>query len=165
MIHKHYKKIIEKKPAGFISFAGSVYDDPENSDLDVYPMREKQYEMGKIPGIGVRAIVAQELVLKHASKAKITLIQEEGKRNSRNVVCEIKGTKYPNEVIAITAHYDSVPFSNGAYDNASGSVGIMELFHHFLENKPARTLRIVWCGSEEMGLLGSRAYVASHEEE
>ena len=165
MIHKHYKKIIEKKPAAFISFAGSVYDELDKSDLDVYPIREKQYEMGKIPGIGVRAIVAQELVLKHASKAKITLIQEEGKRNSRNVVCEIKGTTYPEEVIAITAHYDSVPFSNGAYDNASGAVGIMELFHHFNENKPARTLRLEWCGSEEMGLLGSRAYVAAHEEE
>ena len=165
MIHKHYKKIIEKKPAAFISFAGSVYDELDKSDLDVYPLREKQYEMGKIPGIGVRAIVAQDLVLNHASKARITLIQEEGKRNSRNVVCEIKGTTYPEEIIAITAHYDSVPFSNGAYDNASGSVGIMELFHHFNENKPARTLRFVWCGSEEMGLLGSRAYVAAHEEE
>ena len=139
MIHKLYKKMIEKKPAGFISFAGSVYDDPENSDLDVYPMREKQYEMGKIPGVGVRALTAQNIVRNHASKAKITLIQHEGKRNSRNVVCEIKGTTYPNEVIALTAHYDSVPYSNGAYDNASGSVGIMELFHHFLENKPART--------------------------
>ena len=165
MIHKLYKKMIDKKPAAFISFAGSVYDDPANSDLDVYPMREKQYEMGKIPGVGVRALTAQNIIRNHATKAKITLTQHEGKRNSRNVVCEIKGTTYPNEVIALTAHYDSVPYSNGAYDNASGSVGIMELFHHFLENKPARTLRFVWCGSEEMGLLGSRAYVAAHEEE
>ena len=42
MIHKHYKKIIEKKPAAFISFAGSVYDELDKSDLDVYPIREKQ---------------------------------------------------------------------------------------------------------------------------
>lgn len=165
MIHKYYKKIIDKKPAGFISFAGSVYDELDKSDLDVYPMREKQYELGKIPGVGVRAIVAQELVANKANKAKITLIQEEGKVNSRNVVCEIKGHTYPEEIVAITAHYDSVPYSCGAYDNASGSVGIMELFHHFNENKPARTIRFVWCGSEEMGLLGSRAYVAKHEEE
>ena len=72
---------------------------------------------------------------------------------------------YPQQVIAMTAHYDSVRFSSGAYDNASGSVGIMELFYHFLENTPKRTIKFIWCGSEEMGLLGSKAFVKQHEAE
>ena len=41
----------------------------------------------------------------------------------------------------------------------------MELFHHFVENPPKRTLRFVWCGSEELGLLGSKAHVAQHADE
>ena len=165
IMHKIYKKLIEKKVAGFICISGSIYDDLNKTDLDVYSIREKDIELGKIPGVTLRAIDAQELADLNPSKVKITLKQNEGKRVSRNVVCEIKGSVYPDEIIAFTAHYDSVKFSSGAYDNATGSVGIMELFHHFVENKPKRTLRFIWCGSEELGLLGSKAHVEQHKEE
>lgn len=63
------------------------------------------------------------------------------------------------------AHYDSVLFSTGAYDNMSGSVIIMELLRYFAANPPRRTLKFNWFGSEEQGLLGSKAYVAAHEAE
>lgn len=165
IMHKIYTKLIDKKPAGFISISGSVYDDLNNTDLDVFAIRQKDYELGKIPGVAIRAIDAQELVNLNAKTVKITLKQNEGKLTSRNVVCEITGSTYPDEIIAFTAHYDSVKFSTGAYDNASGSVGIMELFHHFVENPPKRTLRFIWCGSEELGLMGSKAHVAQHKEE
>ena len=165
IMHKVYKKLLEKKVAGFIALSGSIYDNLDDSDLDVFAIREVSYSLGKIPGVALRAIDGQELIELNASKARLTLIQEEGKATSRNVVCEIKGTTYPDEIIAMTAHFDSVKFSTGAYDNASGSVGIMELFHHFVENPPKRTIRFVWCGSEEMGLLGSKAHVKLHEEE
>ena len=165
IMHKVYKKLLEKKVAGFIALSGSIYDNLDDSDLDVFAIREVSYSLGKIPGVALRAIDGQELIELNASKARLTLIQEEGKATSRNVVCEIKGTTYPDEIIAMTAHFDSVKFSTGAYDNASGSVGIMELFHHFVDNPPKRTIRFVWCGSEEMGLLGSKAHVKLHEEE
>ena len=165
MINKYYKKLIEKKPAAFICIGGSVYDRLDDSDLDIMSIRERDYSLGKIPGVCIRALDAQELVSSNPGQVKIVVIQEEGKRKSHNVVCEIKGTKYPNQIVAYTAHYDSVVFSSGAYDNASGSVGIMELFHHYLENPPMRTLRFIWCGSEEMGLLGSKAYVEKHKDE
>ncbi len=165
IMHKQYKKLLEKKAAGFIAMSGTIYDKEDDSDLDEFAVREISYSLGKLPGVGIRAIDAQELVELNAKKAKLTLIQEEGKATSRNVVCEIKGTTYPDQIVAMTAHFDSVRFSTGAYDNASGSVGIMELFHHFVENPPKRTIRFVWCGSEEMGLLGSKAHVKLHEEE
>ena len=165
IMHKVYKKLLEKKVAGFIALSGSIYDNLDDSDLDVFAIREVSYSLGKIPGVALRAIDGQELIELNASKARLTLIQEEGKATSRNVVCEIKGTTYPDEIVAMTAHFDSVKFSTGAYDNASGSVGIMELFHHFVDNPPKRTIRFVWCGSEEMGLLGSKAHVKLHEEE
>lgn len=165
MFHSIYKKIISHKPAGFIALSGSIYDKEDDSDLGLMSIREKDYELGKIPGVCLRAIYGQELVEKEATKIKLTLIQEEGKVMSHNLITEIKGAIKPNEIIGFTAHYDSVPFSSGAYDNASGSVGIMELLHYFVKNKPSRTVRFIWCGAEEMGLLGSKAYCESHKEE
>ena len=69
------------------------------------------------------------------------------------------------EVVVFTAHYDSVKFSTGAYDNGTGSTTILETLVHFAANKPNRTLKFVWCGSEEMGLLGSKAYCEEHKDE
>lgn len=165
IIHNIYKKLVTKKPAGFICISGTIYDEKKDTDLDVFSIREKDYELGKIPGVTIRAIDAQELLEKQAKTVKITLIQNESKATSRNVVCDITGTTYPDKIICVTAHYDSVQFSTGAYDNASGSVAIMELFHHFSINKPKRTLRFIWCGSEELGLRGSKAHVKLHESE
>ena len=165
MYNKIYKKIIEKKPAGFIALSGSIYDKKDDSDLGLMSIREADYSLGKIPGVCLRELDGQELVELGAEKVKLTLIQEESKIMSHNLITEIEGTTKKDEIIAFTAHYDSVPFSSGAYDNASGSVGIMELLHHFHENRPTRTLRFIWCGAEELGLLGSKAYCMKHEEE
>ena len=84
---------------------------------------------------------------------------------SRNVVTEIKGSKYPDEVIVFGSHMDSVPFSTGVYDNGAGSVIHMETLRHFVENPPERTVRFCWYGSEEIGLEGSKAYCRDHAEE
>ncbi len=58
-----------------------------------------------------------------------------------------------------------VRYSTGVYDNGAGSVINLEAYRYFLENKPNRNLIFIWCGSEERGLLGSKAYVKKHEEE
>lgn len=165
MFYKNYKKIINYKPAGFIALSGSIYDDRDNTDLETMAIRTKLYELGKIPGVCIRAIDAQEILNLGASNVRLTLQEDEGSAISHNLITEIKGSDKPNEIIALTAHYDSVPFSSGAYDNASGAVGIMELLHHFNENRPSRTLRFIWCGAEELGLMGSKAYCEKHEDE
>ena len=160
-----YKKLIAKKVAGFVSMSGSIYDKEEETDLEERRLRPRHYDNGKIPGVTMRILDAHHLVLSNATKARLTLIQEENHAMSHNVVCTIEGTDKANEVVAFTAHYDSVRFSTGAYDNGTGSTTILELFNYFMDNKPRRTLKFIWCGSEEMGLLGSKAYVAAHKEE
>ena len=162
---KLYKEIIKKKAIGLILTTGSVYDDKENVDLDPYMYRERLYENGKIPAVCSRMKDAEELLRKMPKKAHLTLIQEEMKADSFNVVATIKGTKYPDEVICYTAHYDSVSYSKGAYDNATGSATIMQMLDYYQNNKPLRTVKFIWCGSEEMGLLGSKAYVNMHKDE
>ena len=41
----------------------------------------------------------------------------------------------------------------------------MKLYEYFVNNTPKRTLKFIWCGSEERGLLGSKAYVNAQTEE
>lgn len=162
---KLYQKLLDKHVAGVILVDGSVYDKLEDSDLDQRAFREKLYKNGFIPAITIRALDAQELIVKKAHKVNLTIIQEQGEAISQNVVTTIEGNEYKDEIIAITAHYDSVPFSTGAYDNATGCAAIMELFHHLKEHQPKRTYKFIFCGSEEVGLKGSTAFLEAHKEE
>ena len=160
-----YKKLLKYKAAGFISYSGDITDTPLNSDLENKELRDVLRNKGIIPGVHVRTTTAIELVKDNPKELTLELEQEEYTLTSHNVISEIKGNIYPEEVITITAHYDSVEFSKGAYDNGAGSVLIMKLFEYFTQNQPKRTLRFIWCGSEERGLLGSKAYVKSLTEE
>ncbi|MCM1988513.1 M28 family peptidase [Oceanirhabdus seepicola] len=162
---KKYENIIKAGAVGFITFSGTVLDDEEKTDIEKRMLREKHLEFGKVPGVNVRVKDALEMVALECSKVRITVLQEEGEAESHNLIADIKGTDYPEEVVVIMAHYDSVPFSKGVYDNGAGSVIIMELLRHYLENPPKRTIRFIWFGSEERGLLGSKDYVKSHESE
>lgn len=163
--YKLYKYLTEQKVAGLILCTGNIYRDNSMVDLDPYMYRERHYQNGKIPAVCIRMKDAENLIRKMPKTAHIILKQEEITNQSHNVIATIEGTEYPEEIIAFTAHYDSVSFSKGAYDNATGSICILELLSYFNEHKPKRTLKFIWCGSEEMGLLGSKAYLLTHESE
>ena len=162
---KIYKALCEKKASAFICASGSVYDDKENTDLDKMFIRDRHYNNGKVPGVCIRMQDAHKLLLDNPSEVHVVLLQDEYKNTSHNVVASINGDGSTNEIVCFTAHYDSVPFSTGAYDNGTGSTTILEALAYFNEFKPKRNLKFIWCGSEEMGLLGSHAYCNSHEEE
>ena len=160
-----YKKLVEKKALALILCTGSVYDEKEKVDLDPYMYRERHYKHGKIPAVCIRMKDAEKLLRANVEKVHLTMVEEELENESHNVVATIEGKSKKEEVIVFTAHYDSVSYSKGAYDNATGSTGIMQLLAYFKEHQPERTLKFVWCGSEEMGLLGSKAYCEAHKEE
>ena len=61
------------------------------------------------------------------------------------------------------AHYDSVPSSPGANDNASGVALILELARVLRGAPGAESLCVVAFGAEEVGLVGSEAFVAAHD--
>lgn len=163
--HNLYKKLVEKKAAALVLCCGSVYDDKELVDLDPYMYRERNYKLGKIPAVCIRMKDAENVLRKKPKKACVVMVEDELQNDSHNVVATVEGSLYKDEYIAITAHYDSVSYSRGAYDNATGSTGIMQLLAYFKEHQPKRTLKFIWCGSEEMGLLGSKAYLEMHKEE
>lgn len=158
-----YKAVLASGALAFISFNGDVADD--HCDLNYNEVEDLFFPGKPIPAVNMRVRDAIELVREYPEKVTLTLLQEELKETSHNVIAEIKGTMYPEEVIVYTAHYDSVLYSKGVYDNGAGSVTIMEMYRHYLANPPKRTVRFIWCGSEERGLLGSFAYVKNNEEE
>lgn len=160
-----YKELVNHGVKGLISFNGDSRDSDELCDVDQRELRTQLAELGVIPAVNMHVKSAIELVKFNPVSVHMCIKQEQYKGESRNVVAEIKGTKYSEEVVVFTAHYDSVLFSTGVYDNGAGSVIHMELFKYFMENKPDRTLRFIWCGSEERGLLGSKAYAYGLDEQ
>ncbi len=161
---KTYEKLIEGKALGFITFSGELKESKEDTDLENRELRLAQREKGNLPGVHMTIHEAMELVLENPEEVTLNVQQDTYKINSQNVVAEIKGIKNPEEVVVFTAHYDSVQYSSGVYDNGAGSVILMELYYYFLNKKPNRTVRFIWCGSEERGLLGSLFHVKNNED-
>lgn len=159
-----YKRMIENGAIGFITFQGSLLDKEDEIDIDARKLRKNLRECGLIPGMNVHVSSAHDMVKRHASKVRITIDQEDVLLTSHNVYTTIKGCVYPDEIITLGAHYDSVPFSTGVYDNGAGSVIIMDILKQFTENPPKRTLQFCWFGSEEVGLEGSKHYTKTYEE-
>ena len=154
-----YQDILENGAVGFITYDGNInYAD---CDIDQRELRAQVHKGNKIPGVNINAKDAVKLISSGAKTAKIILKQEEYVGQSHNVVMDMPGEI--DEYIAFTAHYDSTSLSQGAYDNMSGSVGILGIAEHFAKNPHRYGLRFIWCGSEERGLLGAKAYCANEE--
>ena len=154
-----YQDMLENGAVGFITYDGNAnYAD---RDIDQRELRKATHKGNKNPGVNINAKDAISIIRKGAKTAKILLKQREFEGKSHNVVLDLPGEV--DEYIALTAHYDSTSLSQGAYDNMSGSVGILAIAEHFAKNPHRYGLRFIWCGSEERGLLGSKAYCAKEE--
>ncbi len=160
-----FRKILKSGAVGFISMTGTMLDTEENSDLLQRSTRDTLRAFGNLPAASIRIKDAFEMVKEGASKVKLTVKGEFVTRTSHNVVATVPGTDKAEEIVSFGAHYDSVEFSTGVYDNGAGSVINMEILRHFVANPPRRTLQFNWYGSEEMGLLGSKAWVKAHKDE
>ena len=75
-----------------------------------------------------------------------------------NVIAERPGANTSNVVMA-GAHLDSVPEGPGINDNGSGSAALLETALMMAKVKTPNTIRFAWWGAEELGLIGSTAYV------
>lgn len=79
---------------------------------------------------------------------------------SYNVVGEIRGSTYPDEIILIGGHLDSWDVGEGAHDDGAGCVHAMQVIELMrkMNYQPQRTIRCVLFMNEESGLGGARAY-------
>ena len=99
----------------------------------------------------------EELLLAGEVEATVSVIEE--LLPSRNVIAELTG---PGDVVVILGgHYDTVADIVGANDNASGTAVLLTLAGQLAGEDLPFTVRFIAFGSEELGLRGSRHYVAS----
>jgi len=81
-------------------------------------------------------------------------------RLSHNVIGEIKGSEFPNEVIVVGGHLDSWDNGEGAHDDGAGTVHSIEVLRTLVELgiTPKRTIRCVLFMNEENGAKGAQEY-------
>lgn len=79
---------------------------------------------------------------------------------SYNVIGEITGSEYPDEIITVGGHLDSWDIGDGAHDDGAGCVQSMEVLRLFkkLNYQTKRTIRVVLFMNEENGLRGGNKY-------
>lgn len=93
-----------------------------------------------------------------------------------NIIWEKKGTTRPDEILIITAHFDTIAHDldsykvlesaaqPGADDNASGVAALLSLVEILAELNLAETVRVIFFDYEEIGFLGSYAYTKEFHE-
>ena len=155
------RDLLENGAVGFITYNGNV--NFRDKDIDDKELRSYVSCGEKLLGVNIHVTDAISLVKNKVKTVRLVIDEEEYEGESRNAVAELPGET--DEWIVLTAHYDSVPQSRGAYDNMSGSVGLLGILEALKDKKHRYGVRFVFCGSEERGLLGSKAYVAAHEDE
>jgi Zn-dependent M28 family amino/carboxypeptidase len=86
---------------------------------------------------------------------------------SANVIADIKGSEYPEQVVIVSGHLDSWDLGTGAIDDGAGVAVSMEAANLIqkLRLKPKRTIRVIAWMNEENGEAGSKQYAKDHEKE
>jgi carboxypeptidase Q len=126
------------------------------------------YEDGvkKIPHAAITVEDANliERFIKRGETVTITLKMEAENlpdAQSRNVIAEIKGSEFPEEIIVMGGHIDAWDNGHGAMDDGGGCVAAWEALRLIKETgvRPKRTIRVVLWTNEENGLRGANEYL------
>ncbi len=131
---------------------------------------------GSNPGVPAAALAAPDAdqlrrILQRGVPVSLRLVLTPEQRPagvSGNVVGEIRGRLAPHEIVLVGAHLDSWDLGTGAVDDGAGVAIVTAAATHVMEALPmgpARTLRVVLFGAEEVGLVGARAYAEQHASE
>jgi len=96
--------------------------------------------------------------LKTGLEVKEDSFQWEG-RSYKNIVAEKQGATFPQRVFILGAHYDTVPGSPGADDNASGIAVLLEVARKIQTAHINGSVRFIAFSLEEYNFIGSAHYV------
>lgn len=126
---------------------------------------------GQIPAVAISTVEAEKLsaLIKEQNDLKIymrTTCEMKDPVQSHNVIGEIKGSEFPEEIIAVGGHLDSWDVGEGAHDDGTGCMQSIDALRTLksLGIKPKRTLRAVMWMNEENGLNGGKEYAKVAEE-
>jgi len=81
---------------------------------------------------------------------------------SFNVIGEILGSEFPDEIVLVGGHFDSWDVGDGAHDNGAGCIQTLEVLDLMKRFgiKPKRTMRCVFFINEENGSRGAKVYAS-----
>ncbi len=125
-------------------------------------------------GIPSGAVTAEDaaLITDLARQGKVRMHltltpQQLPETTSHNVIADLKGSEYPEQIIVLSGHLDSWDLGTGAIDDGAGVVIAMETAELLqrLHLRPKRTIRVIAWMDEETGGSGSRAYSKDHAAE
>lgn len=122
---------------------------------------------GPIPALSIPAKTGAWLARLAGAGAdpevRVTLLADRIPATAHNIVADLPG-RDPAEVVLACAHLDSWDQGQGAGDNGTGTIVLWQAARTLVEQglRPRRTIRFVSFTGEELGLLGSDAYVRAH---
>ena len=145
----------------------SVFRSLSSSDDDVPHTGSMSYKdvVDSIPHAGLGVVSAKKLSAELKTNKELKLFLNFGGKwypdaLSHNVIGELKGSEFPNEIITVGGHLDSWDVGEGAHDDGAGcvhAIGALRLFQK--QNiSPKRTIRAVMFMNEENGLKGGSQY-------
>ncbi len=131
--------------------------------------------LGLIPAVSLARedgeFIKRLIQRKGAVKARLTTTDVSEPMVSWNVIGDLPGALQSPPVVMLGCHYDGHDISQGAGDPASGAVALLEAARVLSQHAATGdlslpcTIRFALWGIEEIGLLGSRAYVEQHKTE
>lgn len=118
-----------------------------------------------VPGLAISPVGADKLALWLEKDPELNVYIRNTSHTlpdavSHNVIGEIRGTHYPNQIITVGGHLDSWDNSPGAHDDGAGcmqSIDVLRMFRE-LGIRPKRTVRAVMFMDEEIAQSGGRKY-------
>lgn len=121
----------------------------------------------KIPAAAISTLHAEELSKMLAKDPNLKfyfrqMCETLPEVQSYNVIGEIRGSEYPNEIVITGGHLDAWDNGDGAHDDGAGCVQSIEALRIFkaMGIRPKRTIRAVLFMNEENGLRGGLKYAA-----
>ncbi len=152
------------------------YWDTEENDLIVVAS-EKDLEAAHMAGITDKersGIFEKPMFIKEDFEFLLNILPRDISKNNKtknkedygsyahNIIVTIPGSKFPDQIIEVSAHYDTV-FAHvpGADDNGSGVISLLEMMRIFSDTKPDKTIRFVFTDLEESGMHGAEHHAKS----
>jgi acetylornithine deacetylase/succinyl-diaminopimelate desuccinylase-like protein len=150
-----YDRFMRFKPLAVINIEMRVGTPP----IRIEAIPEVRAKLGAVPNVRIAHEDGIRLVKEGARRARLVVRTTEADAMSQNIIAELPGTVFPDEIVVIGGHYDTSIGIQGASDNTGGTVLVMELARVFSQVGSQRTMRFVTWGAEELGLRGSVFYI------
>jgi Zn-dependent M28 family amino/carboxypeptidase len=147
----------EGNPGRTAVFSGSLVDAAGNPIIPTIPVAFTSFDIGQDLYNQYQSAVQNKTALPTMNLAIKAIVKPNV--DDYNVIADSKGGD-KNHVVVVDAHLDAI-YGAGMLDNASGSATILDIAQMMKNVNPRNKLRFIWFGGEELGLLGSTAYINS----